>query len=302
MPIIELPQGRVEYLETGPDRPDAPVVVFVHGLLVDARLWRATAERLAAAGIRSLAPTLPLGSHRLPLGREADVSPRGVARLIVDFLAALELTDVTLVGNDTGGALCQFVLDTDASRIGRLVLTNCDAFEAFPPRPFTLLVKAGRSRAMLKVMAASTRPTFLRHSALGYGLLADDLDPELTRSWLEPLRTDRAVRDDTARFMSAIDPAELIDVASRLAAFDKPVRLVWGEATARSPWPWPGAWPPPSPTRTWSPCRRPHVRPARSARRTRRLDRYGRHLKARFLKFRSTRADDPFVVCPGGSR
>ncbi len=215
---------------------------------MDGRLWRATAERLAAAGIRSLAPTLPLGAHRLPLGRNADLSPRGVARLIVDFLGALELTDVTLVGNDTGGALCQFVLDTDATRIGRLVLTNCDAFEAFPPPPFTLLVKAGRSRALLKMMAASTRPTFLRHSALGYGLLADDLDPELTRSWLEPLRTDRAIRDDAARFMAAIDPADLVDVATRLSAFAGPVRLVWGTVTGSSPSPWRSGWPPPSPT------------------------------------------------------
>jgi pimeloyl-ACP methyl ester carboxylesterase len=229
VPIVEVPQGRIDYRVAGPEHSDAPPVVFVHGLLVDGQLWTGVADRLAAAGIRSYAPNLPLGSHRIPLGPDADLTPRGVARLIIDFLAALELRDVTLVGNDTGGALCQFVIDTDPDRIGALVLTNCDAFDKFPPPPFGALVKAGRSRAMLKIMAASTRPTVLRHSALGFGPLARNLDPDVTRSWMEPLRTDRAIRADTARFMAGIDKADLLDVSTRLGAFTRPVRLVWGD-------------------------------------------------------------------------
>jgi pimeloyl-ACP methyl ester carboxylesterase len=230
MPIVEVPQGRIQYRAAGPEDSSAPPVVFAHGLLVDGRLWTRVADRLAEAGIRSYAPDLPLGAHRIALGPDADLSPRGVARLLLDFMAALGLTDVTLVGNDTGGALCQFVIDTDAERIGRLVLTNCDAFDKFPPPPFGLLVKAGRSRAMLKIMAASTRPTFLRHSALGFGPLARNLGAEVTRSWMEPLRTDPAVRADTARFMAGIDKADLLDVSTRLPAFTRPVRLVWGDA------------------------------------------------------------------------
>jgi pimeloyl-ACP methyl ester carboxylesterase len=227
---IELPQGQVEYRVAGPADSAAPPVVFIHGLLVDGQLWTGVADRLAGRGIRSYAPNLPLGSHKIALGPEADLTPRGVARLILDFLAALELTDVTLVGNDTGGALCQFVIDTDSSRIGRLVLTNCDAFDKFPPPPFGALVKAGRSRAMLKLMAASTRPTFLRHSALGFGPLARNLDPVVTRSWMTPLDQDKAIRADTARFMAGIDKRELLDVSTRLGAFTKPVQLVWGDA------------------------------------------------------------------------
>ena len=229
MPIVEVPQGRIEYRVAGPEHSDAPPVVFVHGLLVDGQLWTGVADRLAAAGIRSYAPNLPLGSHRIPLGADADLTPRGVAQLIIDFLAALELRDVTLVGNDTGGALCQFVIDTDPDRIGALVLTNCDAFDKFPPPPFGALVKAGRSRTMLKIMAASTRPTVLRHSALGFGPLARNLDADVTRSWMEPLRTDRAIRADTARFMAGINKADLLDVSTRLGAFTRPVRLVWGD-------------------------------------------------------------------------
>src|SRR6185312_7479082 len=117
VPTIELSQGQVEYRVAGPADSSAPPVVFAHGLLVDGQLWTGVADRLAERGIRSYPPNLPLGSHKIPLRPDPDLTPRGVARLILDFLAALELTDVTLVGNDTGGALCQFVIDTDATRI-----------------------------------------------------------------------------------------------------------------------------------------------------------------------------------------
>jgi pimeloyl-ACP methyl ester carboxylesterase len=231
MPSIELPQGRLSYRVAGPEDSSAPAVVFVHGLLVNGELWTGTADALAEQGIRSYAPDLPLGSHTLALSEDADVSPRGVARLILDFLAALDLDDVTLVGNDTGGALCQFVIDTDASRIGRLVLTNCDAFDKFPPPPFGSLVVLGRRPGRLRAIMKTTRSTAIRHSVLGYGgLVAKPLDAELTERWASPCRTDRAIARDTARFLKAIDKRDLLDVSTRLGQFAKPVLLVWGEA------------------------------------------------------------------------
>jgi pimeloyl-ACP methyl ester carboxylesterase len=231
MPTIDLPQGRIHYRVAGPTDGGAPPVVFVHGLLVNAELWSGVAWALAEQGIRSYAPDLPLGSHEIPLSADADQSPRGVARLIVDFLAALDLHDVTLVGNDTGGALCQFVLDTDASRIGRLVLTNCDAFEKFPPPPFGALVAVGRRPGRLRIAMGGMRPAFVRHSLLGYGgLVAKPLDAKLTARWARPCRTSKGVRRDTARFLAAMDKRDLIDVDSRLDRFAKPVLLVWGAA------------------------------------------------------------------------
>lgn len=143
MPTIDLAEGRINYRVAGPAGSGKAPVVFLHGLLVNGELWTGVAKALAAKGVRSYALDLPLGAHPIALGARADLSPRGVARRIINFLEALGLSDVTLVGNDTGGALAQFVIDTDASRIGRLVLTNCDAFDQFPPPPFRLLVKAG---------------------------------------------------------------------------------------------------------------------------------------------------------------
>jgi pimeloyl-ACP methyl ester carboxylesterase len=231
MPTVDLPQGRIHYRVAGPEDSTAPPVVFVHGLLVNAELWSGVAGALAEQGIRSYAPDLPLGSHPIPLGDEADVSPRGVARLLLDFVAALDLHDVTLVGNDTGGALCQFVIDADSTRVGRLVLTNCDAFDEFPPPPFGALIRLVRRPSRLRLAMQTMRARALRHSMLGYGgLVANPLDPELTARWATPSRADRAIARDTARFAAAIDKRDLLDVSTRLGTFEKPVLLLWGTA------------------------------------------------------------------------
>lgn len=228
MPTVDTTAGTVHYRVAGPAGSSAPPVVFLHGLLVNGELWTPVAERLAAAGIRSYAPDLPLGAHPVALAPEADLSPAGVARIVLDFLAALDLTDVTLVGNDTGGALVQFVIDADPARIGRVVLTNCDAFDQFPPPPFGLLVAAGRRPGRLRLLMAPMRVRFLRHSMLGFGPLATELDPALTRRWVDPVLRSRDVRRDAARFMAAIRPAELLEVSTRLPRFERPVLLAWG--------------------------------------------------------------------------
>src|SRR5579859_7644202 len=112
---IELPQGSIAYRAAGPADSISPPVVFVHGVLVDARLWEPVAASLAADGVRSYAVTLPMGSHHKPMNPDADLSPHGMARLALDFIAALGLSDVTIVGNDTGGAICQIMLATEAT-------------------------------------------------------------------------------------------------------------------------------------------------------------------------------------------
>src|SRR3954451_10664185 len=101
---VELSQGTIEYLEEG----SGEVVVFVHGLLVDGRLWRDVVPALSSQH-RCLVPDWPLGSHHRALQPDADRSPRGIAHLIADFLEALELDDVAIVANDTGGAISQIL-------------------------------------------------------------------------------------------------------------------------------------------------------------------------------------------------
>ncbi|URM99332.1 alpha/beta hydrolase [Actinomadura madurae] len=230
MQTIDLPSGTVHYRVAGPEESAAPPVVFIHAFLVNGAVWSKVADLLAERGIRSYAPDWPLGAHRTPLRPDADRSPRGVARQIASFLEALNLDDVTLVGNDTGGALVQFLLDTDPGRVGRVVLTNCDAFDSFPPFPFNVILRLLKGSRLMKCNLLPMRSRVLRHSPLGFGLLANELDAELTRSWIEPALTQQGIRDDAVRFLRAADPRDLLDVSRRLKDFQGPVRIVWGTA------------------------------------------------------------------------
>ncbi|WP_199435219.1 alpha/beta fold hydrolase [Qaidamihabitans albus] len=230
MRTIDLPHGRVQYRTAGPDDPSTPPVVFVHAFLVDGSVWSPVAELLAARGFRSFAPNWPLGAHRIPMHRDADQSPRGVAGQVLGFLEALDLHDVTLVGSDTGGALAQYALDADRSRIGRVVFLNCDAFDTFPPFPFNLIFPLLRGDMRMRMNLLPMRSRAFRHSPLGFGLLANQLGAEQTRSWIEPCLTDPEIRADAVRFLKGIDPHELHEVSARMRDVDVPVRVVWGMA------------------------------------------------------------------------
>ena len=227
--VADLPQGKIPYRFAGPATSSRPPVVFVHGLLVDDRLWEPVAARLAAEGVRSYAPTLPLGAHQSPMNADADLSPEGIAVLAADFIAALGLSDVTIAGNDTGGAICQIMLGSDTSRIGAAVLTNCDAFGTFPPLGLAPLFYALRHPGLVAFLAPQLRSKAVRHGPLAYGLLASTrLDSGLTRDWVRPL-ADKAIRHDLARFARQVHPRVLLDAAGRFGQFTGPVRILWGD-------------------------------------------------------------------------
>ena len=228
MTQLALKQATIEYQEFGPRDSAHPPVFFVHGVLVDGQLWHGVAEELARLGYRCIVPNLPLGSHTIPVKDRGALSPSGVATMIRDFIVALGLSDVTLVGNDTGGGLCQLVVDAYPDQVGRLVLTNCDAFDKFPPFPFTVVFALLRGPISIKLLFEQMRITALRHSPLGFGLLVDP-DPQLTASWLEPGRTDARIRRDLATMLRNVAKTDLTDVATRLGRFTKPVTIVWGQ-------------------------------------------------------------------------
>jgi pimeloyl-ACP methyl ester carboxylesterase len=224
MPEITLPQGTISYRDTG----DGPPVVFLHGLLVDGTVWRKVTPPLDGT-VRSIVPDLPLGSHRTPMNADADVTPHGVARLVGDFLAALDLEDVTLVGNDTGGAISQLVALDHGERVGRMVLTNCDCFDVFPPKEFVPMVKSARVPGALKAALAPMRSAAARRSIIAYGGLAREIPDQVTAAWIEPARTDARIRGDLATFMRAIDKSIMRDAAERLPALTIPSIVAWGQ-------------------------------------------------------------------------
>jgi len=229
MPTIDLPIGTLDYRVFGPRAADAPVAVFVHGFLVNGTLWDPVAEKLAADGVRCILPDWPLGAHRRPVKPDADLSPTAVAGAITDLLDALDLQDVVLVGNDTGGGLCQLALRGDTHRVRGLVLTNCDAFEQFPPKYFVPLFTLARSRFAVWTLAQQTRLRAVRHSPLGFGpLLNRPRSAGLTRGWIQPLLDSAAIRHDVSRFARNMRRTELTGAAIWLSQFEGPVHLVWG--------------------------------------------------------------------------
>jgi pimeloyl-ACP methyl ester carboxylesterase len=231
MPEIQLSQGTVQYLDQG----SGPTIVLVHGLLVNGRVWEHVVPSLAA-NARCIVPDLPLGSHRLAMQEGADLSPLGLASLIAHLIERLELDAVTLVGNDTGGALCQLVAAHHPERIGRLVLTNCDAFEHFPPPAFRLVFRAlaGIPGAVAGLELLG-RLAFLRRATMSIApLTVKPIPDELLKAWLAPLR-DRRVRRDLVKVLRGISSEHTLAAAERLRSFDRPALIVWGMRDAFFP-------------------------------------------------------------------
>ena len=232
MPTLALPSATIDYHVVGPTNSAHSPIVFVHGVLVDHRLWAAVADRLAGNGYRCYLPTLPLGSHRIawtrPDGGDADRSPRGAATLLREFVATLGLADATLVCNDTGGAITQYALDADPEFVARIVFTNCDAFDLFPPQPFKLLFTLLQRKPVLRAAGQLMRVKPIRHSPLGVGLLANDIDADFSDSVFDPIRESARIRDDLTTFLRHIDPADLATVTPRMHRVTRPVTMVWG--------------------------------------------------------------------------
>lgn len=220
---LTIPQGTIRYREQGTGAP----IVLVHGLLVNGELWRELIPRLAR-DFRVIVPDLPLGSHELAMRPGTDLSPLGLAKIIEAFLAGLDLDDVTLVGNDTGGALCQLVAVNHPERIGRLVLTPCDAFENFPPPMFRPLLRAAHIPGAVYAIAQSLRPRPARKLPFAYGWLAKrGIPDELTDAWMAPALSSREVRRDLTAVLKGLDKDVLLAASTRLGEFRKPVLLTW---------------------------------------------------------------------------
>jgi pimeloyl-ACP methyl ester carboxylesterase len=226
---VELSAGTINYQVYDASDGQGEPVVFVHGFAVDGRLWEPVAIRLAASGLRCIVPTWPFGSHTTPMNPDADLTPPAAARLVLEFLEALDLHDVTIVGNDSGGAVTQMAVTTDASRIGRLVLTNCDSFENFPPGIFKPLGKLAKLPGAGFSLAQAMRFEPFIRAPFGFGQLNAERQPiELLRSFLKPLITDKAVRRDAMKFFGAADTKDTLAAAAKLRDLDRPALLIWG--------------------------------------------------------------------------
>jgi pimeloyl-ACP methyl ester carboxylesterase len=221
---VGVPGGRIRVFERGEGMP----VVFAHGLLVNANLWRKVVPEVSR-GARCITLDLPLGSHELPMEEGADLGAQGLASIIASALEELELEDAILVGCDTGGALTQIVATTRPERLGGIALCSCDAFEHFPPRLFAYL-KAFTVLPVgtIPVLFASLRMRAPRRLPIAFGRLAKrPIDRDAEDSYVMPVLTDRAVRSDLRKALTAFDKRHTLEAAAKLPGFEKPALIAW---------------------------------------------------------------------------
>jgi pimeloyl-ACP methyl ester carboxylesterase len=222
---VELDAGTIAYRERG----EGPPVVFVHPVFTNGDLWRGVVPAVAERG-RCLTPDWPLGSHATPMRADADLSPPGLADLVADFLDALDLSDVTLVGNDTGGAVSQLVVARRPERVGRLVLVSCDAFEVFVPRLFAYMKLMARTPGATFLAAQALRSRGFRRLPITYGWLAHTtLERAASDSYVRPLIRSRGIRRDANKVLRGLHPRHTLAAAERFGDFDGPVLVAWGE-------------------------------------------------------------------------
>jgi pimeloyl-ACP methyl ester carboxylesterase len=218
---IELPAGTIRYREAGEGKP----VVFVHGYLVDGRLWDGVVDALADR-CRCLAPDWPIGAQQVAMNADADLSPYGIAAIIASFLERLDLTDVTIVGNDSGGAMSQVLVTRHPERIGRLVLTNCDTHENFPPGIFKAMPPIAKLPGGMTLLSAPFRVGALARAAFR-PFTREPLPPELIASWMEPGRRDRAIFRDVKKVTGGMNKRYTLEAAEKLRDSGLPLLLTW---------------------------------------------------------------------------
>jgi pimeloyl-ACP methyl ester carboxylesterase len=218
---VLLRQGPIRYCERGAGEP----IVFIHPMVVNGDLWRKVVPRLAAE-YRCITPDWPLGGHDVPMSPATDLSPPGIARIVADFMAALDLDGVTLVGNDTGGAIAQIVATEHPERLARLVLVTCDAFDNFPPPAAKPLVWITWVPPLMALAVRLARRFPRSPTAFGW-LTKRPFEREIVESYVAPSASNRTVRRDGIKALRGLAPQHTLRAADKLPAFDKPALVAW---------------------------------------------------------------------------
>jgi pimeloyl-ACP methyl ester carboxylesterase len=218
---VEVPAGTIRYREAGEGKP----VVFVHGYLVDGRLWDGVVDALSGR-CRCIAPDWPIGAQQVAMKPDADLSPHGVAAIVASFLEALDLEDVTIVGNDSGGAMSQVLVTRHPERIGRLVLTNCDTHENFPPGVFKAMPPIAKLPGGMALLAAPFRIGALARAAFK-PFSRTPIPPDLVASWMEPGLHDPGVKRDAKKVTAGMNKRYTLEAAEKLRGTELPILLAW---------------------------------------------------------------------------
>ena len=225
---IEVPGGILNYVEAGTGIP----VVFVQGIWVSCRLWDDTVNCMEGSA-RTFQVEWPLGGHRERF-QDADLSPHGVAAMVLEFIERLDLRNVVFVGNDTGGAVCQLAVTADhpaVNRIAGLLLTNVDSYENFPPKkmiPLRDLCKSNPTEAHDRFTSLIGGPKGV--AGFMSSVCSKPVPQERAIELLANFNSNPQSRADSVTFIAGADcQTTTLAAARRFADFTKPVTVVWGD-------------------------------------------------------------------------
>jgi len=224
--LAELPAGTIEYIDSG---GDGPVLVFLHGVVMSSTLWDEVIGKLPGE-FRCIVPELPLGAHKIPMNEKADLSLPAMAKIVFDFLDHLDVNDVTLINNDWGGSQV-LVAQGLTSRIGRLIITSCEAFENYPPGiPGKLLGMSAKLPAGLQIAFASLKFKPARRLPMTWGRMSKKtIPPAIMDAWFEPILTSKEIRRDFKKYANKMPKRDvLIQLGGeQIGKFEGPALVIW---------------------------------------------------------------------------
>ena len=220
---VETASGRISYSEQGA----GPVALFLHGVLLNGHLWRHQLAHLS--DIRRCVAVDLLAHGDTEIAPEQDVSVMANAEMLAQFLDALDIEQVDLVGNDSGGGIAQIFAASHPKRVRSLALTDCDTHDNWPPeafKPFLAMAAAGGLRGTLEAMLSDKG---VYRSALGPAYEhAEQLSDDSIERYLRPLvKTDQRTRD-FERFLAAFDNSHTVAIEGQLKSLNAPTLVVWG--------------------------------------------------------------------------
>jgi pimeloyl-ACP methyl ester carboxylesterase len=222
---VTTPSGRISYIEAG----TGPVALFVHGVLLNGSLWRHQLAQLSDLRRCIAVDLLAHGDTGIAPGQ--DVSVTANAQMLVEFIDALQIHQVDLVGNDSGGGIAQIFAALNPSRIRTFTLTDCDAHDNWPPpafKPFLEMAAAGGLRGALDAMLAD-KNFYRSPQVLGAAYEhPEELSDEMIEVYLRPLVSSDQRTLDLQRFLAAFDCRHTVTVEPLLQRLHAPTLIVWG--------------------------------------------------------------------------
>ena len=224
MKTIQLGQNTLEYQEKGKGQ----AIIFIHGAFSNQHTWRKIIPELSKH-YRCITPNWPFGAHKQPLSGQTDLSPKGVTALIHEFIEALHLEKVVLVANDTGGAYAQIFASKYQKKVAKLILSNCEGLEVFPPKKFSSLPKMVKLPGYTHLIAQAFKLKPFLKTPTTFGLLSNSLSKEeLFDLYAKNFSQHKSIRRDFKKLAIGWHPKHTQEAAIKLKNFESPVLVMWG--------------------------------------------------------------------------